>query len=114
MNWPTQDHIFLLKTFQAFSTLLFGAVGMYFTYRWVITMSKVDEHTKTLLAGPTLAPLLSNIDTLQIIGALYLGYAFFWLLMTAAGWKDYLEQFRKRNLSLDRKMKVLHTAKVIP
>jgi hypothetical protein len=67
---------------------------MYFIYRWVATVSVVDARTRRLLLGDIAAEVLGNPDTLQVVGAVYLGYAFLMLLVSAGGWKRYLESGR--------------------
>ncbi len=85
------DNRFRLETMIAFGTLLFSAIGMYFTFRWITTVSTVDQKTRDLLLGEMLAAHFNSVKTLQFLGVLFLSYSFFMMMITAAKWKRRLE-----------------------
>ena len=85
------DNRFRLETMIAFGTLLFSAIGMYFTFRWITTVSTVDQKTRSLLLGEMLAAYVNSVQTLQFLGVLFLSYSFFNVMLTAAKWKRRLE-----------------------
>ena len=85
------EHRFTLETIMAFGTLLISAVGMYFTFRWITTVSIVDQKTRDLLLGDMLSTYFNSVPTLQFLGVLFLSYSFFHMMITAAKWKRRLE-----------------------
>ena len=86
----SENH-FRLETMIAFGTLLFSAIGMYFTFRWITTVSTVDQKTRDLLLGEMLATYFNSVKMLQFLGVLFLSYSFFNMMITAAKWKRRLE-----------------------
>ena len=91
---PSETHKFNFETLMAFFSLISGAAGIYFIFRWGVTLGKVDEKTRELLLGETLASKLTDITLIQTFASVYIGYLFLMFLIKAAGWKGYLEQNR--------------------
>lgn len=85
------ENHFKLETAIAFATLLFSAIGMYFTFRWITTVSIVDQKTRDLLLGDILAAHFNSVQMLQFLGVLFLSYSFFNIMIVAAKWKRRLE-----------------------
>ena len=80
----------------AFFSLAFTALGIYFVYRWGVTLGKVDKETRALLLGDALAGVLTDVTIIQTVVAIYVGYKFLMFLVNAADWKQYLEYYRKK------------------
>ena len=82
---------FYAKVFLSLLSLLIEGAGMYFTYRWIVTISVVDTNTRKILLGDVLSSYSNNITTLQFIGVMFLFHSFFFMMISAAKWKRRLE-----------------------
>ena len=82
---------FYAKVFLSLLSLLIEGAGMYFTYRWIVTISVVDANTRKILLGDVLSSYSNNVTTLQFIGVVFLFHSFFFMMISAAKWKRRLE-----------------------
>jgi hypothetical protein len=94
--WLSGKNKFALETFMAFFSLAFNAIGIYFVYRWGVTLGRVDRETKELLLGDTMAAVFRDASLIQTVAAVYIGYKFLMFLVTAADWKQYLEHSKRK------------------
>lgn len=87
---------FWLNILLAFGSLVMESIGLYITYRWIVTISIVSNETRALLLGESLDRLLSNDKALQAIAILFLFASVVRLMVSAASWKFRLEHDRER------------------
>lgn len=73
-----------LSILSAIGSLLVGALGMYFIYRWGEVLRVSDEKTRKLLLGESIAELIDSGQALSLMISIYLGYKLLLLLLEAA------------------------------
>lgn len=95
MLWFSPRVMFWLDVASSVVSLLARGMAIYFLYLWAITLGKVDTATRRLLLGRFLADLLDdNMDMMYVVAALYIGYSLLLFLVTAADWRQRLEESR--------------------
>ena len=70
-----------LSILSAIGSLLLGALGMYFIYRWGEVLRVSDEKTRKLLLGESIAELIDSGQALSLMISIYL---IFWMEFSAA------------------------------
>jgi hypothetical protein len=93
----TREQVFSLEILQAFFGLLFGVLGIYFILRWGITLGRVNKESHELLLGKFISDALSDQNLMHALVAIYIGVAFFRLMVHASAVKQRLE-VRHRSL----------------
>lgn len=73
-----------LSILSAIFSLLLGALGMYFIYRWGEVLRVSDEKTRRLLLGESIAETISSGQALSLMISIYLGYKLLLLLLEAS------------------------------
>lgn len=90
----TEKQLFTVDVAQAVFSIIVSLFGVYFIVRWGITLISVDKNTRDLLLGETASNLMVDMNTIQILVTIYVGFSFIMFMVSVVKWKRYLEQKR--------------------
>lgn len=87
-----------VKIIEATGSLLLGALGLYFVYRWGELLRWSTDAEREFLLGPVISEWAENQDVLLLIVSTYLGYGMLRLLIHASVLKSNLERIRRERV----------------
>lgn len=91
-----------LSILSAIFSLLLGALGMYFVYRWGEVLRVSDDQTRRLLLGDSFAALIDSGQALSLMISIYLGYKLLLLLLQASRLQRDLLRKKRQQVRYDK------------
>lgn len=82
--------------------IVLQTIGLYFIYRYCITVMVLDEEDRDILLGPVVSKWVPSNDTvITVLGAMYISFKIVTLLITSTNWEKSLQ---KRTRAARKKM----------
>lgn len=82
--------------------VIFGLLGLYFVYRWGVTLAATDEDTRRILMGDPFYTWFSDDDIILIFAASYLGFKLLYIVFTTAQWEMKMNRTHEELVALQR------------
>lgn len=75
-----------------------SAIGLYFIYRYAITVMVLDQEDRDILLGPVISKWVPSDDTvITVLGSAYIAFKVVTLFITSTNWETNLQK-RTREL----------------
>lgn len=99
-----QRNQFNFEIVSSLFSLSLGALAIYFVYRWGMLLMNGSKEIRDALLGKTISDFVGeNSNILVLMTALYLGFKFLMLIISASDWQQYLIFAKKRQ---ERKLRI--------
>jgi hypothetical protein len=102
-----RQQLFLLNVVWGVVNTLISIAGLYFVFRYAVTVLATDEYTRELLLGEWVASVVGNTATAVLVAvSLYMGFKVVLLIISVATWENWFEtEYRaiKRDQARERK-----------
>lgn len=87
----TREQLFVLNVIWGFVSILIGLAGLYFVFRYAVTVLATDDATRRMLLGDWVANIVGNTTMAVLIGvSLYMGFRVVLLIVSAATWENWV------------------------
>ncbi len=108
MGWLISDeYLYEVELFWGVLNVIFGILGLYFVYRWSVTLLATDDDIREILVGePFYSWFAKDEKVITFFAAAYLGFKLMYILISTARWEMDMEKTRKRLFGV-RKQKAL-------
>ena len=113
MGWLISDeYLYEIELFWGVLNVVFGILGLYFVYRWGVTLLATSDDVRRVLMGePFFTWFASNDELITIFAASYLGFKLMYILITTARWEINMEKTRKRLFGIRKQKALIPAAK---
>lgn len=89
--------IYQINLFWGILNIIFSVIGIYFVYRWGVTLLSTDDTVRRILMGePFFTWFAQNDNFLFIATSLYLGFKIILILSNTARWEVSMEKTREK------------------
>lgn len=103
MGWLSDEYVYELQLFWGVLNVIFGLLGLYFVYRWGVTLLATDDSVRRVLMGEPFFTWFASSDSfILIFAAAYLGFKLMYILITTARWEINMEHTRRRLMGARR------------
>ena len=90
-------NLYQIELFWGVLNVVFGLLGLFFVYRWGVTLMSTDDDVRRVLMGePFFTWFGGNEDVILIFAAGYLGFKLLYIVITTARWELDMEKTRRR------------------
>ena len=105
----TDEVMYNLQLIWGLLNLVFSVFGLYFVYRWGVTLLATDEDVRKILMGETISRWVEgNNETIAYFAAAYLSFKFVQIFITTTSWELNMEKYRKEILRKREKRTLAH------
>lgn len=95
-NSMSEEAIYQLNLVWGVVNIVFSLLGLYFVYRWGVTLLSTDASVRKILMGEPMASWFeAGNQLILILAAAYLGFKFTHVLISTARWELSMEKSRK-------------------
>lgn len=95
----TDEVMYHLQIIWGLLNLVFSVFGLYFVYRWGVTLLATDEEVRRVLMGDTISRWVEgNNKTIAYLAAAYLSFKFVQIFITTTSWEINMEKYRREIL----------------
>lgn len=95
----SDEVMYNLQLVWGLANLIFSVFGLFFVYRWGITLLATGEDVRKILMGETLSKWVEgNNITIAYFAAAYLSFKFVQIFITTTSWEISMERHRKEIL----------------
>lgn len=106
------DTLYQIELFWGVLNVIFGLIGLYFVYRWGVTLLSTDDSVRRILMGePFFTWFASNDSVILIFASAYLGFKLLYMIITTARWEINMEHTRRKLINA-RSRKTTNTTNV--
>lgn len=96
----SEEVVYQLEILWGVINLILSLMGLYFVYRWGVTLISTDDTVREILMGEPFATWFNKGDTaVLVVTSAYLGFKFVHILITTARWELSMEKARKSILA---------------
>ena len=113
MGWLFSDEkLYEIELFWGVLNVIFSVLGLYFVYRWSVTLLATNEEVRQILMGePFYSWFASNDNVILFFAASYLGFKLMYILISTARWEINMERTRKRLYGIRKQEALISVAK---
>lgn len=88
MGRLSEENLLRLEFVWGVTDIVLQTVGLYFIYRYCITVMVLDDEDKDLLLGPVVSKWIpANDEVVVLLGAAYISFKIVSLLITSTNWE---------------------------
>lgn len=92
-----ERHLTAISAVSAAVTMAITSLGLYFTFRWLVMLSRASFETREALLGQFLASLIESNRALLAFGGAYLVYGLALLCVKAADYRAFMRVVVKQH-----------------
>lgn len=101
----SEQSLLRLEFIWGVTDIVLQTIGLYFIYRYCITVMVLDTEDREILLGPTVSKWVpANDELIVVLGAAYIAFKIVTLIITSTNWETALIQ-RTRKLRLKQPYK---------
>ncbi len=98
-----REQLFVLNLIWGLLNLLVGVVGLYFIFRYAVTVLASDDYTRRLLLGEWVASTVGDTTMAVLVTvSLYMGFRVVLLIISAATWENWVATEHRAIRRLER------------
>lgn len=101
MPFFSDETLYQIELFWGVLNVAFSLLGLYFVYRWGVTLLSTDDEVRKILMGEPFHTWFSSDDKVILwFAAAYLGFKLLYIVISTARWEINMEHTRNRLFSV--------------